>query len=122
MYERIMDGPAYSEAQTKSLVRKFFSALAYMHEKQIVHHDLKPQNLMLHPRDDGTEDIQIIDFGLASYMPTNGRRLFLRCGSPGYAAPELLASRGYDMSADIYSAGAILYLMLCGQPCFNGFR
>ena len=91
-----------------------FRALAYLHEKRIVHHDMKPQNLMVTSRMDGTLDINIIDFGLASYMPLNGRRLFLRCGSPGYAAPELLSNRGYDTNADVYSAGAISYFMLCG--------
>ena len=102
-------------------MRKIFRAITYMHERKVVHHDLKPQNLILQLKGD-TSDIYVIDFGLASYMPTNGRRLFLRCGSPGYAAPELLSSRGYDTTADVYSTGAILYLMLSGRPCFKGMR
>ena len=63
-----------------------------MHEQQIVHHDLKPQNLILHKSDD---DVHVIDFGLATKIPA-GRKLYLRCGSPGYVAPELLKLEGYD--------------------------
>lgn len=61
----------------------------------------------------------IVDFGLAVYMPTNGTKLKLGCGSLGYVAPEMLTKEGYDMNADMFSLGSILYVMLCGKQCFR---
>jgi serine/threonine protein kinase len=54
--------------------------------------------------------LKIADFGLASFI-NKSEQLFLRCGSPGYVAPELLEDLGYDTKADIFSAGIILYVM-----------
>jgi serine/threonine protein kinase len=71
-------------------MREFISALAYLANKKIVHRDLKPENLILSTSgDDAT--LQIADFGLASFLPDNpDELLYLRCGSPGYVAPEML--------------------------------
>lgn len=63
--------------------------------------------------------MKIADFGLASYV-ADGELLNLRCGSPGYVAPELLEDSGYDTKADIFSAGVILYVLLSGRPAFPG--
>ena len=65
--------------------------------------------------------MQIADFGLASYMPEKeGELLYLRCGSPGYVAPELLEDVGYDCKSDVFSAGVICYVLLSGRPVFKG--
>ena len=71
---------------------------------------------------DNDDDVKIADFGLASFISSHfkfkfnidkekGEILFLRCGSPGYVAPELLEDKGYYQKADIFSAGVILYVM-----------
>lgn len=53
-------------------------------------------------------------------MPENGELLFLRCGSPGYVAPELLGDQGYDWKSDVFSAGVICYVLLSGRQVFKG--
>lgn len=101
-------------------MQQFLSALAYLAEKKIVHRDLKPENLILVSKGNDTL-MQIADFGLASYMPeTEGELLYLRCGSPGYVAPELLEDSGYDCRSDVFSAGVICYVLLSGRPVFKG--
>ena len=92
----------------------------YMHQNDVVHRDLKPENLILAQKDNDY-DLRLADFGLASFI-TEGALLKLRCGSPGYVAPELLEDLGYDKKADIFSAGVILYVLLTGRPVFRGFN
>jgi serine/threonine protein kinase len=69
--------------------------------------------------DDAT--LQIADFGLASFLPDNpDELLYLRCGSPGYVAPEMLEDAGYNCKSDVFSAGVIAYVLLSGRPIFKG--
>ena len=62
----------------------------------------------------------IIDFGFANVMPSDGSKLMTRCGSVGFAAPELLTKLGHDTQIDVYSVGSIVYQMLSGFPLFDG--
>ena len=101
-------------------MRNMLEALKYMHERRVVHRDLKPENLILASKDNDY-DLRIADFGLATFMHTD-ELLKLRCGSPGYVAPELLEDKGYDLAADIFSTGIILYVLLSGRPAFRGFN
>lgn len=95
-------------------------ALDYMHKNKVVHRDLKPENLILAYKDNDY-DLRIADFGLASFV-NDGELLKLRCGSPGYVAPEILEDIGYNEKADIFSAGVILYVLLTGRPVFRGLN
>lgn len=60
-----------------------------------MHRDLKPENLLLASKKNNW-DLKIADFGLATVIDDNNKKLFLRCGSPGYVAPELLQEKGYN--------------------------
>ncbi len=62
--------------------------------------------------------MKIVDFGLST--STKNGSLNMRCGSPGYVAPEILNDQGYDEKADIFSAGIILYILLTGKFVFSG--
>jgi len=53
-------------------------------------------------------------------MPSDGSLLFMRCGSPGYVAPEMLENLGYGCKSDVFSAGVICYVLLSGRPVFKG--
>jgi len=97
---------------------KFLDALKYLAANKIVHRDLKPENLILATKED-VSDLKIADFGFATPVE-DGKSLFLRCGSPGYVAPELLDGSGYNESADVFSSGVIMYVMLTGRPAFRG--
>ena len=103
------------ESDTMHIIRQVLEAVAYCHAKEIVHCDIKPENIMLtQPFTPGTlPDIKLIDFGLAQRLPRGGK-LTRAVGTPSYAAPEVL-SRSYDEKADLWSIGAMTYLMLTGQ-------
>ena len=96
------------------IMRNFLKALVYLHENLIVHRDLKPENLIFASKDDN-ESIRIADFGLATQLESQDDKLFLRCGSPGYVAPEMLRNQGYNCSSDVFSAGVIFYVMMTGR-------
>jgi calcium/calmodulin-dependent protein kinase I len=99
-------------------MRCILQALVAMHSKNIVHRDLKPENLLfkyaildelINCRDKSIESLKIVDFGLSA--STKNGPLTMRCGSPGYVAPEILEDKGYSCKADIFSAGIILYIL-----------
>jgi calcium-dependent protein kinase len=92
-----------------NVMRNLLQSLDYLHQRGIIHRDLKPENLILASKENDY-NLKIADFGLASFI-AQGESLFLRCGSPGYVAPELLEDRGYNTKADVFSAGIILYVM-----------
>ncbi len=107
------------EPDAVKIAVRICTALAYMHEKGVVHRDLKPQNIML--CNDGT--LRIMDFGIA--RAANARRLTFvgftpTMGTPDYMAPEQVKGSRGDERTDIYSLGTILYEMTTGEPPFAG--
>lgn len=104
------------EDETVYIFRQIVSALLYCHRLLICHRDLKPENILL---DREKLTVKLIDFGMAALQP-QGRLLSTPCGSPHYAAPEVVSSRPYDgPQADVWSCGVILYVMLTGTTPFN---
>jgi serine/threonine-protein kinase PpkA len=92
-------------------------ALGDIHEKGILHRDLKPQNLMF--RRDGT--LAIVDFGIAKNIAAADRTGAGEVlGTPRYMSPEQVQGRALDLRTDIYSAGVLLYQMLTGRHLFDG--
>lgn len=104
------------EPETVYIFRQIVSALLYCHRLLICHRDLKPENILLDRHD---LSVKLIDFGMAALQP-QGRLLSTPCGSPHYAAPEVVSSKPYDgTQADVWSCGVILYVMLTGTTPFN---
>jgi len=104
------------EDEAVYIFRQIVSALLYCHRLRICHRDLKPENILLNQRD---LTVKLIDFGMAALQP-KGRQLSTPCGSPHYAAPEVVSSKPYDgTQADVWSCGVILYVMLTGTTPFN---
>ncbi|KAF2155687.1 Pkinase-domain-containing protein [Myriangium duriaei CBS 260.36] len=104
------------EKETIYIFRQIVAALLYCHRMHIHHRDLKPENILL---DRDNAQIKLVDFGMAALQP-EGKQLTTACGSPHYAAPEVIRSRPYDgAKADVWSCGVILYVMLTGTTPFN---
>ena len=104
------------EDESVYIFRQIVSALLYCHRLLICHRDLKPENILLNQQD---LSVKLIDFGMAALQP-EGRLLSTPCGSPHYAAPEVVSSKPYDgTQADVWSCGVILYVMLTGATPYN---
>ncbi|KAI8876900.1 kinase-like protein [Backusella circina FSU 941] len=105
------------------IVRHFLyqlaSALKFLRENNLVHRDIKPQNLLLVPPSHGELPIvKVADFGFARILPNRSLADTL-CGSPLYMAPEILEFKKYDAKADLWSVGTVLYEMMIGKPPFQ---
>ena len=104
-----------SEIEACKFFHQIISGLSYLHHCGIVHRDFKPENILL-TNDD--KILKIIDFGLGNTYE-KGQLLKTGCGSPCYIPPEMIKEMGYNgEETDIWSAGIILYLMLCGTLPF----
>lgn len=112
LFDHIVDKSRLSEMESRMFFRQIISAVSYLHESGYAHRDLKPENILL----DKEQNLKIIDFGLCA-KPQGGMDslLLTSCGSPTYAAPELIQGVKYHGSeVDIWSMGVILYALLCG--------
>ena len=105
------------EQKALTITMQLLEGLEYMHSMRIIHRDLKPENIIFKNATD--IDLGIVDLGFASHEE-DYRKLFVRCGTPGYVAPEILNDKDYDCKVDVYSAGIILYIILTGRIPFNG--
>jgi 5'-AMP-activated protein kinase catalytic alpha subunit len=104
-----------SEIEACKFFHQIISGLSYLHHCGIVHRDFKPENILL---TNDNKILKIIDFGLGNTYE-KGQLLKTGCGSPCYIPPEMLKEMGYNgEETDIWSAGIILYLMLCGTLPF----
>jgi serine/threonine protein kinase len=117
LFNKIIAAEHFTERYCAILARKLLSALAYMHDQNIIHRDLKLENIMMTSVDEES-DVKIVDFGFAAEMTPENMKIF--CGSPGYVAPEILKKLPYDAKADVYGVGIIVYIILSGNSPFFG--
>ncbi|XP_020221995.1 CBL-interacting serine/threonine-protein kinase 7 [Cajanus cajan] len=118
LFSRISRRGRLPEATARRYFQQLVSALRFCHRHGVAHRDLKPQNLLL----DGDGNLKVSDFGLSA-LPEQLKNglLHTACGTPAYAAPEILRRcGGYDGSkADAWSCGLILYVLLAGYLPFD---
>lgn len=137
-------GGALNEVVVRHFLKQLASALHFLRERNLIHRDIKPQNLLLCPSPasyrsgvaqvipyKGSDDsydpttgleslpmLKIADFGFARSLPATSLAETL-CGSPLYMAPEILRYEKYDAKADLWSVGTVLYEMVVGRPPFR---
>ena len=116
LFDYIVKYKRLSEEEASNFFYQLINGVEYIHSQGIAHRDLKPENLLL------TEDkvLKIIDFGL-SHEFEEEEFLKTKCGSPSYAAPEIISKPNYNgFKIDVWCCGIILYAMLCGYLPFDG--
>lgn len=115
LFDYIVLKKRLSEPEACKFYQQIIGGIEYLHKLRIVHRDLKPENLLL----DHKKELKIADFGLSNIY-SKGEMLKTACGSPCYAAPEMISGKKYSgLMVDIWSSGIILYAMICGYLPFE---
>ena len=116
LFDYIVERQKLEEEEASIFFYQLINGVEYIHSKKIAHRDLKPENLLLNENN----ILKIIDFGL-SHEFDGTQLLKTKCGSPSYAAPEIIRGKPYDgFKTDIWCCGIILYAMVCGYLPFEG--
>lgn len=106
--------------RTANLLHQIAAALSTVHQHKMIHRDLKPSNIMLVAGNDGTEQVKVVDFGIARiHRGLGSTTTTANLATPSYASPEQLLGQQLDERSDIYSLGLILYEMLAGALPFR---
>ena len=115
LFNYVMKKSGLSEEEAKQLFRQILSAFTYCHNSNIIHRDIKHKNILLNT----DNQIKVIDFGLSNFME-KGQLRSTFCGTPAYAAPEMILGEKYQgPEVDIWSMGVVLYSMIAGQFPFE---
>jgi cGMP-dependent protein kinase len=111
----LRDKGHFDDATTRFYTACVVEAFDYLHSRNIIYRDLKPENLLL----DNQGYVKLVDFGFAKKLHS-GRKTWTFCGTPEYVAPEVILNKGHDISADYWSLGVLMFELLTGTPPFTG--
>lgn len=110
-------GRRMDELEAKKVFKQLLSAIDYIHSKNIVHRDIKLDNITI---DSKTKKIKLVDFGLSCFASRN-KKVRTFCGTPSYMAPELVLKQEHDpFMADMWASGVCIFTMLSGVFPFKG--
>ncbi|CEP14178.1 hypothetical protein [Parasitella parasitica] len=117
LFDKIKQSKGLAEPTARRWFREIIEAVEYIHDNNIVHRDLKPENVLI----DNSQHIKICDFGFGNVFKERHQVLSTYCGSPFYAAPEMVTATPYrGPPVDLWSCGVILFAMLTGSLPFQG--
>ncbi|KXS11908.1 camp-dependent protein kinase catalytic subunit [Gonapodya prolifera JEL478] len=111
LFSHLRRAGRFSNDMTKFYAAEIVSAIEFMHARNIIYRDLKPENLLL----DSKGHVKIADFGFAKKVDD---RTWTLCGTPEYLAPEIIQSKGHGKAVDWWALGILIYEMLAGYPPF----
>jgi len=124
-YEEIIKRSLFSELEASQILKQIVQALEYLHSLNVVHRDLKLENLLLKEKvlPDQPLKVKIADFGLSKLY--SGSMMHTACGTPFYVAPDILMAAdddeaGYGPPVDMWAVGVLLYILLSGRLPFSG--
>ncbi|KAK8990931.1 hypothetical protein V6N11_061964 [Hibiscus sabdariffa] len=118
LFDKIVNHGRMMENEARRYFQQLINAVDYCHSRGVYHRDLKPENLLL----DAYGNLKVSDFGLSavSQQVRDDGLFHTTCGTPNYVAPEVLNDRGYDgATADLWSCGVILFVLLAGYLPFD---
>uniref|UniRef100_A0A6Q2ZGH6 Serine/threonine-protein kinase PLK n=1 Tax=Esox lucius TaxID=8010 RepID=A0A6Q2ZGH6_ESOLU len=104
-----------TDPEVRYYLRQIISGLKYLHNRGILHRDLKLGNFFVNDN----MELRLGDFGLAAKLETVEQRKKTICGTPNYLAPEVLNRQGHGMESDVWSLGCVIYTLMCGNPPFE---
>lgn len=110
LYTKFIDPTfiGFQENEAKYIIKQLLLALQFLHNKEIMHRDIKPENIIF--KDCKDLALKLGDVGLAEFE-NKKTHLLVRCGTPGYLAPEILKNEQYNRKVDLFGVGVILYIM-----------
>ncbi|XP_018618987.2 hormonally up-regulated neu tumor-associated kinase homolog [Scleropages formosus] len=115
--DQLLEKKRMGETEVRKYVRQLVEAVEHLHRAGVVHRDLKAENILL----DENDNVKLTDFGLSNCAEMLGYTdpFSTQCGSPAYAAPELLSHKKYGPKVDVWSIGVNMYAMLTGNLPFT---
>uniref|UniRef100_A0A7I5EBE5 non-specific serine/threonine protein kinase n=1 Tax=Haemonchus contortus TaxID=6289 RepID=A0A7I5EBE5_HAECO len=117
LYAYVHERGKLSEHEAKPLFAQIVAAVSHMHKNNLVHRDIKAENIMF----SAPGVVKLVDFGFSCMLPSAAEQLKTFCGSPPYAAPELFRDESYNgPKVDIWALGVLLHFMLIGVTPFRG--
>lgn len=117
--EKRQEGRVLAEAEAAEAFAAVVKAVCFCHERGIMHRDIKLENLLLPRRCSGYGELKLADFGVAADFADH--KVFYEMeGTPSYLAPEVLCRKSYNETADLWSMGVLLYILLCDSTPFRG--
>eukprot|EP00949_MAST-11_sp_MAST-11-sp1_P002684 g2684.t1 len=114
MFSCLSNDGYFKQNRVQMYASEVYLALFYLHKKNIVYRDLKPENLLI----DAEGHVKITDFGFAKVIPKG--RTFTTCGTPDYLPPEIILSKGHGFPVDWYALGILIFEMSIGYAPFEG--